>query len=193
MLLKEVLTLETRLDEILWDEEKVRWSGRPKPFQLMEATVKQSFILTWVTSILILLAVVATLAPALASGSRSVSDVLIMSTIVLFLPVILSVRPFLDKQCQEKQTIYAITNFRIIAIIKDEVMYLSINKGMQVSVDSQADGCGHLRFGDVVGQPARKNRVHAILGLRSGSTKSDMMGLMFYHVDRPERVLAYLS
>lgn len=185
--------METRLKEVLWEGEKVRWSGRPKPFALMDQTVKSSILLTWAISACVLIALVVLLVPALASGTRTVSDVIILSVITLFLPAILSARPFVDKKCLEEKTFYAITNFRIIAIVKDEVMYLPMGKGMKVAVEQQEDGCGNLRFGEMVGKPAKKSRAHAVLGLRADGCKSDMLGLLFYHVDKPEQLMSYLA
>lgn len=185
--------MENQLKEALWEGEEVRWSGRPKPFPLMDSSVKSSIIITWAVSACVLAALAAILVPAVSSGRRSVSDVIILSFITLFLPAILSARPFVDKKCLEEKTFYAITNFRIIAIIKGEVMYLPIGKGMKVAVEHQADGCGNLRFGEMVGKPAKKSRAHAVLGLRADGCKSDMLGLLFYHVDQPEQLMSYLA
>lgn len=185
--------METRLKDVLWDEEEVRWSGRPKPFHLMDKTFRPSIIITWIISALALLAVAVLLGPALVTGSRSLTDVLVLTAIALFLPTILSARPFLDKKCLEEQTLYAITNYRIIAIVKNETMYLPIGKGMKVAVEHDEDGCGNLRFGEMVGKPSKNSRAHAVLGLRSDVCKSDMMGLLFYHVDQPDILMSYLA
>lgn len=185
--------MDNRLQEALWDGEDLRWSGRPKPFQLMDKTFHSSILFTWVISALIVLVAAVLLIPPLADGSRSLSDILILSVIILFLPVILSVRPVMDKRCLEEQTIYAITNFRILVIVKDEVMYLPIGKGMKVAVDYQDDGCGTLRFGELVGKPAQKSRTHAILGLHSDDGKTNMLGLLFYHVDQPDQLMRYFA
>lgn len=74
------------------------------------------------------------------TGTRSFTDVLIMAIVALFLPVALSARPFMDKKCLEKNTLYAITNFRIIALVKGEVMYLPLVKGIKTAVQSHEDG-----------------------------------------------------
>ena len=185
--------METRLKEALWEGEEVRWSGRPKPFELMENTFKSSILATWIVSAFVLACVLFFLIPSLLSGSRTIGDAVILAVITLFLPGILSARPLMDKKCLEEKTLYAITNFRIIAIVKDEVMYLPIGKGMKVAVENQADGCGNLRFGEVVGKPAKKDRAYAVLGLRSDDNNSDMEGLLFYHVDQPDQLMRYLA
>ncbi|MGI5962896.1 MAG: hypothetical protein ACOX7N_04155 [Lawsonibacter sp.] len=185
--------METRLKESLWEGEEIRWSGRPKPFQLMDKTMKNSIILTWIVSACVLAAILIFLIPGLMSGARSTSDAIILLVITLFLPGILSARPFMDKKCLEERTLYAITNFRIIAVVKDEVMYLPIGKGMKVALEQQEDGCGNVRFGELVGKPASKSRAHAVLGLRADDDKNDMCGLLFYHVDQPDKVMSYLA
>ena len=185
--------MEARLKESLWDGEVVRWSGRPEPFVLMEKTFKSSIIATWVASACFLAGVLMFLIPSTTTGSYTVSDTMILGIIALFLPAILSARPIMDKKCLEEKTLYAITNYRIIAVVRDEVMYLPIGKGMEVAVEQQEDGCGNLRFGELVGKPAEKSRTHAVLGLRSDDCNSDMRGLLFYHVDQPEQLIRYLA
>lgn len=185
--------MDTRLKDALWEGEEVRWSGRPKPFALMDRLIRPSILMTWAVSGLILVLTTVLLGLSVVRGARSLTDALVLAAVVLFLPVILSVRPFLDRRCLEDRTVYAITNFRIIAVIKDEVMYLTLRKGMSVSVDSQGDGCGNLRFGDTVGKPAKKARVHAVLGIRDDELRNNVLGLLFYHVDQPEQLLGYLS
>ncbi len=185
--------MDTRLKEALWDGEDLLWSGRPKPFRLLDKTVQFSILTTWIISALVVLVAAVMLIPPLVSSSRPLSDMVILSVIVLFLPAILSVRPLMDKRCLEERTIYAITNFRILVIVKDEVMYLPIGKGMKVAVDYQDDGCGSLRFGELVGKPAQKSRAHAVLGLRADDCKTDMRGLLFYHVDQPDQLMRYFA
>ena len=49
--------MDTRLKNILWEGEEVRWSGRPKPFSLFDHDSKNSILLTWIVSALVLAAV----------------------------------------------------------------------------------------------------------------------------------------
>lgn len=185
--------MQEELKNALWEGEEVRWSGRPKPFQLLDSHSKRSTIITWIVSGVILLLVLAFWIPTAFSGTRSLSDVALLSVVALFLPAILSARPLLDKYCLERKTLYAITNFRIIAMVKDQVMYLPIRKGLAVDMDPSDDGCGTLRFGGSVGQPAKKSRVHAVVGIHDDNDVSTTSGLLFYHIDQPERLLSYFA
>ena len=147
--------------------EEIRWSGRPKPFGLLDKALRPSIMLTWISSAVVLLAVAVILHSAMISAARPLPDMLMLAAVAMFLPIILSLRPFLDKRCLEENTIYAITSHRIIAIVRDEPMYIPLGKGMQVAVDAQEDGCGNLCFGETVGAPAKKSRSHAVTGIRA--------------------------
>ena len=54
--------METRLKEVLWEGEEIRWSGRPKPFGLLDKALRSSIMLTWISSAVVLLAVAVILA-----------------------------------------------------------------------------------------------------------------------------------
>lgn len=183
--------MQEELKNALWENEEIRWCGRPKPFQLLDRYSKRATIITWIVSAAIALLVLAFLGPNAFRGERSFSDVVVLSVVVLFLPAILSARPLLDKQCLEHQTIYAITNYRIIAVVKDQVMYLPLGKGLAVAMDPSDDGCGNLRFGGSVGKPIEKSRVHAVVGIHDDDDASATCGLLFYHIDQPEQLLHY--
>ena len=136
--------MEARLKEALWEGEEVRWTGRPKHFPLLGPDSKNGILTAWILSGLVLAAMVLFLVPQIASGSRSISESLVMATVALFVPGILSVRPFLDQRCLEQNTLYAITNYRIIAIVKEDLLYLPIGKELRAAVENRADGCGNL-------------------------------------------------
>ena len=93
--------MDTRLKNILWEGEEVRWSGRPKPFSLFDHDSKNSILLTWIVSALVLAAVIVLMVFSSITGTRSFTDVLIMAIVALFLPVALSARPFMEKKCLE--------------------------------------------------------------------------------------------
>lgn len=184
--------MEAQLKESLWEGEEVRWTGRPKPFELLGPDSKNGILITWVISSLILAAMVLFLVPQAISGYRSVTECLVMAVVALFVPAILSVRPFLDKKCLEQNTLYAITNHRILAVVKDEVLFLPISKELETAVEQRRNGCGNICFGKMIGQPLRKSRALAVLGLRDDDNRFLMQGLMLYHVDQPDQVMEQL-
>ena len=184
--------MELRLQECLWPGEKILWSGRPRPFALLDRVLRRPILLTWGLSAVILLAAAAAARFVLDAARLPLLEVLLLTMVAMLLPAAISLRPVLDKYRLEEQTIYAITDRRVISIVQDEVMYLPLAKGMRVAVDSQADGCGNLRFGDTVGAPAKKDRAYAVVGIHSDAPRGDALGLLFYHVAQPEQLLSYL-
>ncbi len=181
--------MEQRLREALICGEEVRWTGRPSPFKLMDCPERRSIFLTWLLSALVLLGALLYIAAVQHSGA----DWLIVAVVAAFLPVMLSVRPLLDKLCLEKNTLYAITNLRVIALVKDDVMYLPLGRGMRVAVEHQDHDCGNLCFGDAVGREGRKSRSDAVLGIRSEGNQPHMLGMLFYHIRCPESLLPYFA
>lgn len=108
--------MEQRLHEILMDGEQVRWTGRPSPFKLMQCPERNTFFVTWLLSGAAILLALLYLLPTLNSDQRGGADWFIMLVVVAFLPAMLSLRPLMDKLCLEKNTIYAITDRRVIAL-----------------------------------------------------------------------------
>ena len=58
--------MDTRLKNILWEGEEVRWSGRPKPFSLFDHDSKNSILLTWIVSALVQMCIRDRIAPETA-------------------------------------------------------------------------------------------------------------------------------
>ena len=185
--------MEARLKEALWDGEEVRWTGKPKPFALLGSDCKTEFLITWVISAAILLTVLCFIVSQLISGARSLMDILVMSAVILFVPAILSIRPFLDKKCLEQKSFYAVTNYRVITMVKDEILFMSIDKNLKAAVEQEENGCGNLCFGEAIGKSPRKSRALAVVGLRGGEARQLTEGLMFYHVEQPEQIMAQLT
>ena len=162
--------MEQRLQEVLLDGEIVRWSGRPSPFKLMSIPSRTSLLLTWV----------------LCSAALAV--------IAAFLPAMISIRPLLDKWSLEHDTIYAITNYRVLALVKNNLMYIPLGRILTHSIEARDGESGNLCFCEAVGQSSSKMLDNAILGVRCGSpAQSGVPGLLFFHIPQPESLLGYLS
>lgn len=184
--------MEQRLHEILMDGEQVRWTGRPSPFKLMQCPERNTFFVTWLLSGAAVLLALFYLLPALDSTQRGGADWFVM-LVVAFLPAMLSLRPLLDKLCLEKNTLYAITDRRVIALVKDDLMYIPLEQKPAVSVEGRDRDCGNLCFGEAVGCGSGNSRSNAVLGIRESSSQNDMLGMLFYHVSHPEQLLRYIA
>lgn len=185
--------MEDLLNEILWDGEELRWSGRPTPFVLLDETFRSDILFTWGLSFLILFVTVILMGFAVMAGTHKVGDVLILGAIALYLPAILSIRPLLDKKALENETLYAITNRRVISIVNNDPMYIMLDKGVKAFVEQKKYNIGNLSFGDAVGRPPKKSRALAVVGLREPGKQNAMNGLLFYNVEDPEQVLTYFA
>lgn len=184
--------MEQRLHEILMDGEQVRWTGRPSPFKLMQCPERNTFFATWLLSGAAVLLALFYLLPALDSTQRGGADWFVM-LVVAFLPAMLSLRPLMDKFCLEKNTLYAITDRRVIALVKDDLMYIPLDQKPAVSVEGRDRDCGNLCFGEAVGCGSGNSRSNAVLGIRESSSQNDMLGMLFYHVSHPEQLLHYIA
>ena len=185
--------MEDLLNEILWDGDEIRWSGRPTPFVLLDETFRSDILFTWGLSFLILFITVVLMGFAVILGSYKIGDILILGAIALYIPALLSVRPLLDKRALENETFYAITNLRIISIVNNDPMYISLDKGVKASVEQKKNNLGNLSFGDAAGRSPKKSRALAVVGLRAPGKQNAMNGLLFYNVEDPEQVLSYFA
>lgn len=183
--------MEDRLNQILLEGETVRWSGRPAPFRLMACSSRNHMIASWVISAAVMLLAIFVLLPY--TGPRPLSESLLILLVIGFAPVLISTRPLLDKRILERKTFYAITNYRIIAIVKDDIMYIPISKQLQVAVEAQDANHGSLRFNETIGKASSKALAHAVVGIRQEGALNNMRGMLFYHIPEPEQLLHYFA
>ena len=130
--------MEQRLQEVLLDGEIVRWSGRPSPFKLMSIPSRTSLLLTWVLCSAALAVILGGLIPFFLRTHQAVTDLTVILMIAAFLPAMISIRPLLDKWSLEHDTIYAITNYRVLALVKNNLMYILDNAILGVRCGSPA-------------------------------------------------------
>ena len=186
--------MEQRLQEVLLDGEIVRWSGRPSPFKLMSIPSRTSLLLTWVLCSAALAVILGGLIPFFLRTHQAVTDLTVILMIAAFLPAMISIRPLLDKWSLEHDTIYAITNYRVLALVKNNLMYIPLGRILTHSIEARDGESGNLCFCEAVGQSSSKMLDNTILGVRCGSpAQSGVPGLLFFHIPQPESLLGYLS
>jgi len=185
--------MNTHLQEILLEGESVRWTGRPKAFELLGEDTKQEIVMTWGISVAVFILSLILLISACISGAMTFSKAMILFVIAMYLPVILSYRPFSDKKCLEQESFYAITNLRVIAIVKGEVKTIPLSKNVKVAVENQSQGLGNLSIGTAVGYSPKKGRMLAVVGKRNADDLNVTEGLLFYNVEHPEKLAAHFA
>lgn len=177
--------METMLNQILNKDEKVLWFGRPVHNELSKAPDRTRQYINWgILALALGISVLGFLPYALSSG-RSWDVILVTLLMINFIPVIMALRPMLDLRVLDRQTIYAITDRRIIAIVKNSIMELPRSRDMSLSVDRRDGVHGDLCFNGAVGKPTRDSRANAVLGCRD---ERGLNGLIFYHVADPDYI-----
>ena len=77
--------------------------------------------------------------------------------------------PLLDKWSLEHDTIYAITNYRVLALVKNNLMYIPLGRILTHSIEARDGGGGNLCFCEAVGQSSSKCWTTPFWGVRCGS------------------------
>ena len=186
--------MDQNLKENLIDGEKVRWTGRPASVNLLKCPSRNFILLSWIASAVIIAAALSTLIPYYIQTQRTATDMAVIVVVVCFLPLLISLRPILDKRTLEHHMLYAITDHRFIVASKDDVMYIPITADLKMSADQWDSTRGNLYIGDAVGIRPGKHLVTAIMGLRpEGPTSPLVRGLLFYNVEDPHALLSYIS
>ena len=96
------------------------------------------------------------------------------------IPLAVAVRPYLDKKLLEQKTIYAITDQRIIAVVKSNVMTMPRDQKVTCAVECRDGGAGNVCFNAAIGREAGKSRANAVMGIKKGNDR--VVGLLFFHV-----------
>ena len=187
--------MNDQLHHILLDGEEIRWSGRPDPFKLMDLPARNSLIFTWIISGCTLGLTLGLFIASFVYTPFEPLDFSVLLLALLFLPLMIALRPILDRRCLIHDTIYAITNCRVIAMIKGDIMYLPLTQKLKTATASCYDGFGNLCFGEAVHVSARKELSAAVIGVRTigDIANPNVPGIVFYHIRHPETLLRYLA
>lgn len=183
--------MNEKLNAALMKGETVKWSGRPEKGVLLEGAYKKPMLLTWIVSAAVIAVILALLLPVAMHSDVYRNETIALIVAFSLAPVLLSFQPIFDKRHLENDTLYAITNYRIITVVREEVYSLPLNENTKVKIENRFNGCGNICFDDMIGQPVRKSRALAILGARG--MEKELIGLMFYNMKNPDTVCGYLN
>ena len=183
--------MERKLREALWDDERILWFGRPTQSTLLRSPDTLSQCMTWaITALLTLFAFFFFLPYALADGKEFIFILVILITMV-FLPLTIAIRPYLDKLLLERETVYAITDRRIIAIVRNNVMTMPRTEHTRCAVDGRDGAGGNVYFDSAIGSPLEKSRANAVTGFKRSNNA--IHGIIFFHVHEPDQVVQLLA
>lgn len=186
--------MEEKLNEMLLKDEKVLWTGRPAPFKLMDLPSRRIILASWMISGGALVISLGLLIPFYIRTQRSFADTAVLVVLLAFLPLMVSLRPILDRRNLLKSTLYAVTNLRAVALIQDDAIYIPLSPKPETAVEAEPGGRGTLYLGAAAGIPPRRLLYTAVMGVRvEGTANPCVPGLLFFHVPDPEAAAKALS
>lgn len=180
--------MENTLNELLEHNEKVLWFGRVEKSRLLDAPDRRRQIALWCVAAVFLIATVAFVLPYMAGIGRPAQVLAIAFVVINFVPLLLASRPALDKMLLEGKTLYAVTDRRVIAVVKSNVYVLPL-EGLEFAITGRSGTCGNIRFGAAVGSDSPDDRADAVLGIQD---QRQVTGLVFYHIADVDTVAGLL-
>lgn len=182
--------MEERLKEALAPEEQVLWQGRTAPEKLLQASDRPKQIRLWIIFAVCVGLTLFALFPYLIYLQRP-RDVMVVSFLVVnAVPLALAMRPWMDRNDLEKRAMYAVTDSRVIALVKDNVYSLPVND-LDWAVADRDGKAGCLRFGACVTKAKHDDRVDAVMSYTDDDTGA--VGMVFYHIDNVDAVADILT
>lgn len=178
--------MEQRLNEMLHPEEKLLWVGRPAKEKLLQAADRRLLIVGWVVAAVVGLLILCLGDPHLVSIGHPMSVILVLNGGYFGLALFFSLRPLVDHRTVIGNSLYAVTDQRIIALVKEHELVLMRDSAMPVAVVD-----GSVCFGNAVDVPARNGRVTAMLGARG--EEQELLGVTFYRLPDPAEVMALFT
>ena len=181
---------QKQLQEILAPDEVLLWQGAAHRPPLLDCPSRKTMVRDW--GIFALFAGLSLLfyfghAAANMSGAETVFCLLFFNLI----PFSNAIFPLTAQNTLRGDSLFAVTDRRVISVIKGEALSLPRNKDLSQSVTLWDGDCGNLAFGTAAGRPLHKCRMDAVLGVR-GKDRA-VTGLVFYHIPHPEQVAALLD
>ena len=183
--------MEQILQKTLRNNEKVLWFGRPTKTKLLRSPDRVSQYVAWIITAVMTLFSFGVFLPFAIADNKSIGIILIGLVPMIGIPLAVAVRPYLDKKLLEQKTIYAITDQRIIAVVKSNVMTMPRDQKVTCAVECRDGGAGNVCFNAAIGREAGKSRANAVMGIKKGNDR--VVGLLFFHVSDPDAVVSALA
>lgn len=174
--------MEQKMKERLREDEQLLWIGKPGSRKIMDSPDKTKVIIAWSVLALFLVVSFGYLVPFLVKGGDSLGKILVMLVFVNVTPMLIATRPLLDKRRLDKETIYAVTDKRILALVGSDLFELPRTEGLACKVVD-----GNLCFGTAGDIAPKKARDHAVVGCKDDDRR--LGGILFYQLPNTNQVL----
>ena len=181
--------MEELLKEALAPGEQILWKGRPAPRKLSQAPDRPQQMRLWIIFAVTVALTLVGLFPYLIRIGRP-WDVLVITFVVInAIPLALALRPGMDQRDLEKRTLCAITDRRVVSVVKENVHSLPLTDLAWEIADRDAEA-GCIRFGACVSKKKHEDRAEAVVGYTDDETGAK--GFVFYHMDKVDQLAALL-
>ncbi|MCI5705512.1 MAG: hypothetical protein ACOX67_05495 [Oscillospiraceae bacterium] len=184
--------METVLNSLLEPQEKVLWFGRPEKSKLLEAYDRKHQFVLWGVMAAFLILTLAVVFPYMIKIERPPQVLAIAFAVINAVPVIMAIRPWMDQRLLEGKTVYAVTDRRVIAVVKESV-YILPRLGTEWIITHRDGACGNLRFGAAAYAKDQDDRADAVLGVIGSKDGRSTSGLVFYHIADVDSVAGLLQ
>ena len=179
----------------LWNRSSKRLCGTTRrssgsadpPRRSASGPLTVSQYVAWIITAVMTLFSFGVFLPFAIADNKSIGIILIGLVPMIGIPLAVAVRPYLDKKLLEQKTIYAITDQRIIAVVKSNVMTMPRDQ----KVTCRDGGAGNVCFNAAIGREAGKSRANAVMGIKKGNDR--VVGLLFFRVSDPDAVVSALA
>ncbi len=181
--------MEELLKEALAPEEQILWQGHPAPRKLAQAPDRPQQMRLWIIFAVTMAVTLLGLFPYLIGIGRPWDVLLITFVVINAVPLALALRPGMDQRDLEKRCVCAVTDRRVISVVKDNVHSLPL-AGLVWEITDRDGEAGSIRFGACVAKEKPNDRADAVVGYTD--EKTGAKGFVFYHMANVEQLAALL-
>lgn len=182
--------MEEKLKNMLANGERVVWQGRTVPRKLSQAPDRPRQLRLWIIAAVAMILTLAVLFPYLIRLDRPMDVLVICFVVINAVPLTLALRPGMDQRDLEKRSICAVTDRRVISIVKDNILSLPLQDLAWEIVDRDGQA-GSIRLGPCVTAKKHDDRVDAVIG--AADEETGVKGFVLYHIDKVDEVAALLA
>lgn len=183
--------MERKLREVLDEKERILWYGRPVKGSLLRSPDGPLQCLAWLFCAASIFLALFVFLPYALQARFHIGMILVVLVSAICLPPIVALRPVFDQKLLEHETVYAITDRRIIAIVKDDAMIIPRTRQTRFSINDRDEMTGCVCFDSAIGTSPYTRRTNAILGFRKPCGHTH--GLIFFRVSQPDIVAQILA
>lgn len=183
--------MEQKLNELLEQNERVLWLGKPEKSKLLKAPDRRRQIIMWCVLAVFLAVSCVLVIPYMARIGRPVNVIAVAFIVINFVPALMAFRPMMDQRLLEHKAVYAITDRRVLAVVKDAVFTLPL-AGLEWVITSRDLDRGSLRFGAAAYAKDQDDRADAVLGVVGVKDERTTTGLVFFHIPQVDAVAELL-